>query len=75
MQIVFISISFIEAANLKKLLEKFFDLLVQIRMEHVSVLIKHEGYTEKETASWVGYTNVYYFTSCYKKYMEHANND
>lgn len=51
----------------------FSDLLVQIRMEHASVLIEHEGYTEKETASLVGYTNVYYFTSSYKKYMERAN--
>ena len=50
--------------------KNFSDLLVQVRMEHAVTLIQRDGYSEKETAALVGYSNAYYFASCYQKYSE-----
>lgn len=49
--------------------ETFTNYLMQIRMNKARELIDHEGFSEKETAPLVGYTNPYYFISSYRKYF------
>lgn len=57
--------------------ETFTDCLMRIRMEKARELIEKNGFSEKEAAPLVGYTNSYYFTSSYRKYfgMEEAEHE
>lgn len=48
----------------------FTDFLLKVRMEKAKELIEKSGYTEKEAARLVGYSNPYYFSSSYKKYYQ-----
>ena len=49
--------------------ETFTDCLMRIRMEKARELIEKNGFSEKEAAPLVGYTNSYYFTNSYRKYF------
>lgn len=49
--------------------ETFTDCLMRIRMEKARELIEKNGFSEKEAAPLVGYTNSYYFTKSFRKYF------
>ena len=49
--------------------ETFTDALMRVRMEKARQLIERDGFSERDTAPLVGYTNPYYFTGCYRKYF------
>ncbi len=53
--------------------ETFTNYLMQVRMNKARELIEHDGLTEKQTASLVGYSNPYYFISSYRKYFGTEN--
>lgn len=48
----------------------FTEYLLQIRMNKAKELIEENGMSEKAAAPLVGYSNPYYFSSCYRKYFE-----
>lgn len=49
--------------------ETFTDALMRVRMEKAQQLIERDGFSERDTAPLVGYTNPYYFAGCYRKYF------
>lgn len=50
--------------------ELFTDFLLRIRMTKAKEYIELRGFSEKDTAGLVGYSNPYYFSSSYKKYFQ-----
>lgn len=49
--------------------ELFTDFLLRVRMTKARELIENRGFSEKDTAALVGYSNPYYFANSYKKYF------
>lgn len=49
--------------------ETFTNYLMQVRMEKARQFIEQDGFSEKDTAALVGYSNPYYFISSYHKYF------
>lgn len=49
--------------------ETFTNYLMQIRMNKARQFIEQDGFSEKDTAPLVGYSNPYYFISSYQKYF------
>ena len=48
----------------------FTEYLLQVRMHKARQLMQTYGYSLKQTAPLVGYSNPYYFISSYKRYFE-----
>lgn len=49
--------------------ELFSDFLLRVRMTKAKEFIEKLNFSEKDTASLVGYSNPYYFSSSYRKYF------
>lgn len=54
--------------------ELFTEFLLRVRMTKAREFIENCGFSEKDTAGLVGYSNPYYFSSSYKKYVQKKTN-
>lgn len=54
--------------------ETFTNYLRQVRMNKARQFIEQDGFSEKDAAALVGYSNPYYFISSYRKYFHEEDN-